>query len=370
MPSRQIIALAIITPVLLYLLLHRSSSQQPQAARTTFRQRLVAVGDLHGDIENAKKVLRMANVIDEKSNWAAGTDILVQTGDIVDRGAHADQIYRLMQNLRGQAPGEGGRVVSILGNHEIMNAIGDWRYVTRDDINNFGGTPARQQALSNEGWLGQEWLANYSVTALVPLSPHPSSPSLSFTHGSLRPSLPSLQPYPSAINALGHSLLSSALTPPLALPYPPNPYSGLPKGHSQAEAELYAEGGPLWWRGLADREEGQVCEWAKELKEKTGARRFIGGHTPNFEKIVARCNAEVIIIDTGISSAYGGVLSALEVVYTLTPIDEEGRDHSQDPLLLSADKLKGRFLEREEVYAIYKHGKKQLAIEERKVTLE
>ncbi|ODO09337.1 hypothetical protein I350_02937 [Cryptococcus amylolentus CBS 6273] len=367
MPSRQVIILAVITPILLYLLLRRSSPQEPPA-RAAFRQRLVAVGDLHGDIDNAKKVLRMAKVIDESSNWAAGTDILVQTGDIVDRGAHADQIYRLMQRLRGQAEGSGGRVVSILGNHEVMNAIGDWRYVTRDDIKNFGGSPARQQALSNEGWLGQEWLANYSVTALVPLSPHPSSPSLSFTHGSLRPSFPNLQPYPSAINALGHSLLSQALTPPLAPPYPPSPYSGLPKGHSLAEAELYAEGGPLWWRGLADRGEAQVCEWTKELREKTGAKRFIGGHTPNFEKIVARCDAGVIIIDTGISSAYGGVLSALEVVYTLTPTDEH--DRSQDPLLLSTAVLKGRFLEKEEIHAIYQHGKKRLVVEEREVTLE
>lgn len=41
-----------------------------------------------------------------------------------------------------------------------------------------------------------------------------------------------------------------------------------------------------------------------------------------------RCNASIIIIDTGISSAYGGVLSALEVIYTLTPVG-----HREDPLL-------------------------------------
>lgn len=62
----------------------------------------------------------------------------------------------------------------------------------------------------------------------------------------------------------------------MAPPYPPNPYSGLPKGTTHEEADLYAEGGPLWWRGLAEREEVQVCEWAKELKQKIGARRIIG----------------------------------------------------------------------------------------------
>lgn len=126
------------------------------------------------------------------------------------------------------------------------------------------------------------------------------SPTLSFTHGSLRPSFPNLTPYPQAINDLGHSLLRKALTPPLAPPYPPNPYSGLPKGSTPAEADLYAEGGPFWWRGLAEvQDEETVCGWAEEVKQKTGVRRIIGGHTPNFERIVHRCNASVIIIDTG-----------------------------------------------------------------------
>ncbi|WRT65428.1 uncharacterized protein IL334_002371 [Kwoniella shivajii] len=411
MPAQpQTIFFIILGPFLLYLLVsHLISSTPPAAAphapsgtgrnrgEAVFRQRLVAVGDLHGDIANAKKVLRMTNIIDDQSNWSGGTDILVQTGDIVDRGAHALDIYKLMRELRGQSQSKGGKVVSILGNHEVMNAIGDWRYVTQDDIKVFGGVKRRQEALDKDGWLGSEWLANYSVAALVPLSPHPSSPALSFTHGSLRPSYPNLLPYPSKINELGQSLLTKALTPPLAPPYPPNPYSGLPKGHTREEAELYAEGGPLWWRGLAERDENQVCQWAEELKSKIGARRIIGGHTPNFEHIVSRCNASIIIIDTGISSAYGGVLSALEIIYTLTPINEKANDgHRQDPLMILAKSdvpksevannlikgsesggsgqtvqqtLKGRYIEREEVHAIYEKRRKWIALEEREVVL-
>ena len=80
-------------------------------------------------MDNAKRVLRRAGVINDWNDWIGGTDILVQTGDIVDRGTHAGGIYRLMSKLRSQAAGQGGEVVSILGNHEVMNAIGDWRYV-------------------------------------------------------------------------------------------------------------------------------------------------------------------------------------------------------------------------------------------------
>ena len=101
----------------------------------------------------------------------------------------------------------------------------------------------------------------------------------------------------------------------MAPPHPPNPYSGLPKDTTLEEAELYAEGGPYWWRGLAENQDERiVCRWATDLKEKLGVKRIIGvgiylniafetdfvkGHTPNFERIVDRCNVSIIIIDTG-----------------------------------------------------------------------
>jgi 3',5'-cyclic AMP phosphodiesterase CpdA len=69
----------------------------------------------------------MASIIDDRASWVGGTDILVQTGDIIDRGTYALDIYQMMRRLRGEADMTGGRVISILGNHEIMNAIGDWR---------------------------------------------------------------------------------------------------------------------------------------------------------------------------------------------------------------------------------------------------
>lgn len=117
------------------------------------------------DFDNAKRVLQMAGIISstEYPTWTAGPTILVQTGDIVDRGTYAWEIYRLMQNLRSEAAGQGGRVVSILGNHEVMNAIGDWRYVTHDEIRHNGGTEQRMKDMAHDGWLGREWLAKCVV---------------------------------------------------------------------------------------------------------------------------------------------------------------------------------------------------------------
>ena len=47
--------------------------------------RIIAVGDLHGDIGNAQKVLEMARVVDSDGNWSGEVDVFVQTGDIIDR---------------------------------------------------------------------------------------------------------------------------------------------------------------------------------------------------------------------------------------------------------------------------------------------
>ena len=49
------------------------------------RSSIVAVGDLHGDYKNTWDVLRMAGVIDARGHWSGDVDVLVQTGDIIDR---------------------------------------------------------------------------------------------------------------------------------------------------------------------------------------------------------------------------------------------------------------------------------------------
>jgi Calcineurin-like phosphoesterase len=63
--------------------------------RITRSTRIVAVGDLHGDIENAQKVLEMARVVDSDGRWSGEVDIFVQTGDIIDRC-----VFRYRHTLR------------------------------------------------------------------------------------------------------------------------------------------------------------------------------------------------------------------------------------------------------------------------------
>jgi len=61
----------------------------------------------------------------------------VQVGDLLDRGPKPREVMDLMMALEKEAPKSGGRVVSLLGNHEMMNIMGDLRYVTPQNYASF-----------------------------------------------------------------------------------------------------------------------------------------------------------------------------------------------------------------------------------------
>ena len=102
------------------------------------------------------------------------------------------------------------------------------------------------------------------------------------------------------------------------------------------------------------------------------SRHYLG-HTPNFNQIVHRCDGNVIIIDTGISKAYGGVLSALEITYDLYEQVADVKELDNDQQALAAEdtlRSKTRFIEVEVVHALYARGKVQLDRREEVVEFE
>ncbi|TNY18572.1 Metallo-dependent phosphatase-like protein [Rhodotorula diobovata] len=320
---------------------------------TVLTQRIVAVGDIHGDLPALTSILRRAGLVDLKGQWTGGDTILVQTGDIVDRGPDTIALYRFFQSLRPQAEKAGGALVSLLGNHDIMQTLGDWRYVTKEDIASFGGERNRREAFST-GWIGAEFRANYSITARVPYLvsslPHdlaapvlPSTPrgssdrrflgdpsypasasppnpflhaAASFVHGGITPeyldSLHSSHPI-NDMNRIGRELLFSLLDVPGGVPL------SLPRSAPPEQREFWSERGPMWNRDWAIEDEDEICERVERVCEALKVRRLVMGHTPQFEGILSRCDGKVLLIDTGISRAYGGAHSSLSLTYTLTP---------------------------------------------------
>ncbi|KAK3260677.1 hypothetical protein CYMTET_30376, partial [Cymbomonas tetramitiformis] len=96
--------------------------------------RVVAIGDLHGDLQNAHRVLQLSKVIDENGSWIGGNTRLVQTGDLLDRGPNSLELLDLFARLKDEAENVGGTVTCLLGNHELMTLQGDLRYVSRTEL--------------------------------------------------------------------------------------------------------------------------------------------------------------------------------------------------------------------------------------------
>jgi len=100
---------------------------------------ITAVADIHGDFDALAALLQHAGLIDAEHHWTGGSTTLVQTGDVLDRGPKPREAMDLLMSLQKEAPKKGGRVVVLLGNHEVMNIMGDLRYVTAENYASYAG---------------------------------------------------------------------------------------------------------------------------------------------------------------------------------------------------------------------------------------
>ena len=87
-------------------------------------ERLVAIGDVHGDYDAFVSLLRVAKLIDNGTAWTGGKAHLVLPGDYIDRGKDSRKVLDLLITLESRAEKAGGRVHALLGNHETMNIMG------------------------------------------------------------------------------------------------------------------------------------------------------------------------------------------------------------------------------------------------------
>ncbi len=120
------------------------------AAAAPAAPRIVAVGDVHGDLAGFRKILVDAGVIDGAGAWTGGDAVLVQIGDLIDRGPSMRGTLDFVMALEPAAAKAGGRVVALLGNHEALNLTGDLRYVAPANYAEFAD--AGSQKRREEAW--------------------------------------------------------------------------------------------------------------------------------------------------------------------------------------------------------------------------
>jgi hypothetical protein len=112
--------------------------------------RIVAIGDIHGALEAFVTILQTSNLIDTERRWTGGAATLVQTGDYTDRGPGVRAVMDLLMSLEPQAAAAGGRVIALLGNHEVLNLLGEQRDATPEIYATFAD--ARSDARRQEAF--------------------------------------------------------------------------------------------------------------------------------------------------------------------------------------------------------------------------
>ncbi len=293
-------------------------------------ERIVAIGDLHGDWEGYIKTLRAAALVDERGRWKGGDTHLVQTGDIPDRGPDTRRIIEHMARLAVQAERDGGRVHNLMGNHEAMNVYGDLRYVTPGEYAEWtdrrseplreryfdqmlermeSEDPARFEALPDDfeaswkaehpvGWIEHrfawsplwdeeaemyEWVRNQKVAIRINR--------VVFLHGGISAD------YCTSSLANWTERARDALD-----------------ARTGEELDILVDPvGPLWYRGLSGVAPTVHPETVGTILERYEADHIVVGHTPTGGVIWPRYKGRVIQIDTGIASYYGGYVAYLEI---------------------------------------------------------
>jgi Calcineurin-like phosphoesterase len=142
LPSRAFRPTVVLIVVLL------ASPAQSSFAANAPAESLIAIGDVHGDFDDFIVILQHAGLIDKQDHWAGGRSTFVQTGDLIDRGPKPREVLDLMMSLEKEASKSGGRVVSLNGNHEMMNLMGDLRYVTPENYASFAQSNSEEHRRS------------------------------------------------------------------------------------------------------------------------------------------------------------------------------------------------------------------------------
>jgi hypothetical protein len=254
------------------------SERRPAARDAQRAGRVIAIGDLHGDLDVTRRALRLAGAIGAEDHWIGGALVVVQTGDAIDRGDDDRAVLDLLEQLRGEAARAGGALIALSGNHEIMNVSGDLRYVSARSAAAFGD---RARAFA-PGSTYARLLANWPVIAKVGDSV--------FVHGGVLP-----QHVRYGIDAINREAAAWM------------------RGEGAPPVLLMQDDAPVWTRLYSQDPDGAACAQLERVLRELGAARMVVGHTPQPRGISAACAEHVWRIDTGMSHVYGGALQLLEI---------------------------------------------------------
>jgi hypothetical protein len=290
------------------------SDARPVIDDTSFRypaaERIVAIGDLHGDVQATRAALRLAGALGADDHWAGGKLVVVQTGDQLDRGDDEPDILDLLERLSAEAAAAGGALHALNGNHEVMNVEGDFRYVTPDGFRDYQATdaasiyqpmlerlPAEQRGRAAAFLPGEEVAKRLAKRQSI-IQVGDSV----FVHGGIL----------ARHVRRGLGKINREIQEWMAAPSTKEPPS-----------IATDQRGPLWLRMHADGvPTSTTCKDLETALDWLSAKRMVVGHTVQKQGINSACQGRVWRIDVGLARHYGNPPSVLEIVGDKTRIIE------------------------------------------------
>jgi hypothetical protein len=286
--------------------------------------RIVAVGDVHGDYDQLVSILRAVGVIDGKGKWIGGKTHLVQTGDVVDRGPDSRKAMDLLMAIEKQAGKAGGYVHALIGNHEAMNVYGDLRYTSPAEYAAFRGRDSEElrslywqfyleqlRASSPKATVDAAYRAKWEAEHPLGFVEHRQQFAPQGTYGKW------ILSHNAAVRINDILFVHGGISPAYAST-PLRQINDRIRGELQDFAKLNGgmamdEEGPLWYRGLMEDEEGPLWRQVDTVLSNFGVTRIVVGHSTTAGALTPRFEGKVIGIDAGLSRVYGGPPACLLV---------------------------------------------------------
>jgi hypothetical protein len=287
--------------VALALLLALPLAWSAWGGQPTGRGRVVAIGDVHADLDAFRLALRTAGAIDARDQWVGGRLTVVQLGDLVGRSDEERQVLDLLFTLQQRARQAGGAVHALIGNHEV-----------------FGGRLDNQAIGPNPfpGWEGVPGL-RLDEPRLRLLPPHARPRAAALMPGG--PYARRLAEFP-VVLTLGQTVFVHGGVTPRWARYGVDRINRevrdwLRGQTGEPDSTLGVDDGDrvMWTRQFSANVTGEDCAVLEESLKVLRARRMVVAHTVHPE-ITARCDERLWAVDVGMSRAYGGRVEVLEIV--------------------------------------------------------
>lgn len=267
-------------------------------------ERLIVIGDIHGDYNAFIQVLQKSKIINNDLEYIGGKSHVVQVGDILDRKPREmdvddedgeAKIMALILEIQIKSYLHGGGYHPVIGNHEIMNVLGQFEYVSPLGMRHYGGSQGRRMYFRPGGTMSTYFACGWNPMVKIG--------GWLFVHGGVSKNISEKYKIED-INMISRDFL----------------YGNVEHIKKKYFEELFMSSKSILWnRDYSIDHNQQVYDKLNEelnhVMRNYKVKRICTGHTPQMKGIKHRFQGRIFNVDTGMSSAFGKKNNSLDRIH-------------------------------------------------------